>query len=137
MSLDDEKRKQLVELYWSKSEATLEELTLAVEGKKWNMAANRLYYALFHAVSALFIKDGRKISSHRGAKQTIGQYYVLSGKLTPEEGHFYAQMESLRERADYDVIFRATQEEIEDYLPQAYSFVNSIKRLLERSECGA
>lgn len=130
MSLDDEKRKYLVDLYWSKSEATLDELTLAVEGEKWNMAANRLYYALFHAVSALFIKDGIKIGSHRGAKQMIGLHYVLSGKLTPEEGHFYAQMESLRERSDYDVVFQATQEEIEDYLPQAYSFVNSIKRLL-------
>ena len=61
MSLSEEQRKDLVSLYWEKYQETWMELELSVEAGKWNMAANRLYYALFHAISALFVKDGHKV----------------------------------------------------------------------------
>ena len=35
------------------------------QAAKWNGAANRIYYSVFHAVNALFIKDGLQYKSNR------------------------------------------------------------------------
>ena len=40
---------------------------LELEKADWNTLANRLYYALFHAVSAMLISDAREVGSHKGA----------------------------------------------------------------------
>ena len=39
---------------------------------KWETAANRLYYALFHAMSALLVCDGHQVKSHRGVLALFG-----------------------------------------------------------------
>ena len=58
---------------------------LVVEG--WNATANRLFYALFHAITALFVNDGVAVSSHQGAKIRFGKEYVLTGLATEAEGN--------------------------------------------------
>lgn len=131
MGLNDESRKDLVSLYWSKSLLTLEEAEVAAAASKWNMAANRIYYALFHAVSALFIKDKHPVGTHKGAKATLGMYYVVTGKISVDEGRFFAQMETLRDKADYDIVFSASENDILRYLPSAKVFLQKIRSLLD------
>jgi len=92
MGLNEENRKVLVDLYWEKATQTYLDAEWAISAKKWNVAANRIYYAAFHAVTALFIKDGFAVSSHRGSKAALGQRYVLTGKLSSQDGKLYAQL---------------------------------------------
>lgn len=134
MGLSDQNRKDLIHMYWTKSIQTMEELQVAVDAKKWNMAANRMYYALFHAITALFVKDGHPVGTHRGAKAAFGQYYVLTGKMTPDEGRFFSQMETLRDRADYDIVFTASEKDILSYLPDAKSLIGKIGIILEEPQ---
>lgn len=130
MGLDDLTRADLVATYWRKSQQTMEEAEVAIAAGKWNMAANRLYYSLFHAVAALLVNDQLPVGTHRGTKAALGQHYVLTGKITPDEGRFFAQMSSLRDKADYDIIFTASQEDIQKYYPQAMAFLERISSLL-------
>lgn len=131
MGLDEQTRKDLVATYWNKSKQTMEEADVAIAASKWNMAANRIYYALFHAVAALLLNDKHHIGTHRAAKSALGQHYVLTGKISAEEGRFFAQMSSLRDKADYDVIFSATEEDMHKYYPQALVFLKRIESLLK------
>lgn len=103
MSLKDDEREALINLYLAKSDETLEDARFCRESRRWNSAANRLYYALYHAITALFVSDNISVHSHNGAKIKFGQEYVLTGMATEEEGKLLSQMESMRERADYDV----------------------------------
>lgn len=130
MSLSEQQRLELVNLYWEKYQETWAELELSVEAGRWNMAANRLYYALFHATTSLFIKDGHKVGTHRGTKAAIGEHYVLTGKMTSEHGRLFAQLSSLRDKADYDVVFKASEQEIRLFREQAIGFVSRVKELL-------
>ena len=52
MSLREEDRRVLVILELEKSDKTLAEMEVQLQNGLWGLAANRLYYALFHAVSA-------------------------------------------------------------------------------------
>ena len=55
MSLKEEDRRIIIEMELDKAERTFAEQQLLREGGLWNTLANRLYYSLFHAVSALLI----------------------------------------------------------------------------------
>lgn len=134
MGLNDQNRKDLVELYWSKSMQTMEEAEVAVAAQKWSMAANRIYYALFHAVTALFVNDGYKVGTHRGAKASFGEHYIITGKLEPQYGRLFAQLETMRDKADYDIIYNATQEEVLSFLPKVKDFLEKIHCLLTESD---
>ena len=59
MSLNDEERKTLVELQMQKANRFLEQAEMVRGLQQWDLAANRYYYACFHAVQALFIHQDR------------------------------------------------------------------------------
>lgn len=67
MSLKEQDRESLVVLGLEKSYKMLEEMSWLAEKGSWSLAANRLYYALFHAVRALLISESYPVGTHRGA----------------------------------------------------------------------
>lgn len=134
MSLTSEQRDLLVQLYLSKSNEALVDAEVGRTAERWNFVANRLYYAMFHAVTALLVRDGHEVKSHEGAKINFGKYYVMTNLATQEEGHFYSQMITLRERADYDCVFLADKSIIDERFPLVENFINKIKQLIERRD---
>ena len=63
MGLNDEDRKALVGLELEKADRFLKQASMMCDMEQWDMAANRYYYACFHAVQALFVHNG--VASHR------------------------------------------------------------------------
>ena len=126
MSLNPEDREALIALYWKKAVDTIAEARIAIQAEAWNMAANRVYYAAFHAVSSLLIKDSRPFGTHKGAKISFTFNYVNTGIFSKEEGRLYAQLESLRNNADYDCTFTASKEEILKFFQETTSLIEHI-----------
>ena len=104
MSLNEEERAIMVQHEFEKAQNFFRQAKKNATIEEWDVVANRLYYAAFHAVSALLINDGRKVGSHNGSVLTFGQYYVKTGIFTAEEGRFYSQLQTIREKADYNAI---------------------------------
>lgn len=67
MSLSNEERKIVVGLETEKARNTFAEIEVLRQAGLWDNIANRLYYAAFHAVSALLINDGHIVGTHQGA----------------------------------------------------------------------
>lgn len=130
MSLNEEDRNTLVNMYLDRAWKTYQEVMIAVDSSSWNMAANRLYYSLFHATTALFVHDGIGVSSHRGLKAKLGQHYVIPGKISSTYSQFLSQMETLRDKADYNILFVATENDILPNLPIAESFIKEIEKMI-------
>lgn len=130
MSLNDEERNTLVKLYLAKATETLKDAELAAKSKSWAMAANRIYYAVFHATTALFVHDGISAGSHRGIKALFGQHYVLTGKMPSDYARFLAKMETLRDKADYNIMFEASEIDIIPNIEQALLFIKEIERIV-------
>lgn len=130
MSLNEDERDTLVNLYLERAKKTLDEADVAIAAQKWSMAANRIYYACFHAVTALFVKDGRPVSSHKGAKAVLGQHYVVTGVVSQENGKLFSQLETLRDKADYNIMFEATEADIIPKISRAKAFLKDIEHLV-------
>ena len=55
MSLSDEERKIMVGLEIERAHRLIEQFPILEDAKLWDTLANRVYYAVFHAVTALLI----------------------------------------------------------------------------------
>ena len=130
MSLKEEDRQTLVELELEKADKTFKQVAVLQREGYWDTMANRLYYSLFHAVSALLINDKREVGSHKGAAIRFHQYYVKTGLFTAEEGSLYTQMESLRETSDYNCYFDVTESDIVSKVAPAELFIDKIKQYI-------
>lgn len=130
MGLSDEERSILVKLEYEKSCLLLEQAEKVSELAYWDMVANRLYYSVFHAVSALLIKDGYKVGTHKGVVLLFGQHYIRTAKFTIEEGRLYSQLQTMREKADYVCTFQTSKEEIIPMLESARCMIEKIGSML-------
>ena len=102
-----------------------------MEKESWSGAAGRLYYALFHAVSALLIHDHHLVNSHKGSHILFGNYYIKTERLPKEFGAIYSQMEAIREEGEYNCTYKVTQEELQQKLPLAKEMIDTIVELVK------
>lgn len=130
MSLDKEKRDTVISLEIAKAFTTQEEVDLLAEKGYWNAAANRLYYSVFHAVSALLIHDGIRIKSHKGAGVMLNQHYIQTNKISPELGKLYRRLELMREESDYNCFYNTSPEELKKELEPARELIKTIAKMV-------
>lgn len=130
MSLTEDERKIIVKREYEKALSFIEQAEGNAKMEYWEVVANRMYYAVFHAVSALLVKDGHKVGTHRGTVMAYGLHYVKTGIVTPDEGSLYSQLQSMREDADYNCAFQAEPEKMKALLPLAIGLIEKIGKLL-------
>ena len=126
MNLSDEERGIVVELEIEKARTAYNETLWLMEKSSWSGAAGRLYYALFHAVSALLIHDKHSVNSHKGSHILFSNYYIRTGLLPKEYGTLYSQMESIREEGEYNCTYQVTEEDLQQRLEPAKEMIDTI-----------
>lgn len=129
MSLSEEERLIMVSLEKEKSLKTIEEIDKLLPLQLWDTIANRLYYAAFHAVTALLIKDKHTAGTHQGMVIMLNQYYVKTGVLAREYGRFYSQLQTMREKADYNCSYNVAEQDILPLIEQTKQFVSTVLSL--------
>ncbi len=77
----------------------------------WDLVANRLYYSIFHAVTALMLIDGIKSGTHKGTSAQFGKHYILTNKFSRNDGILYSRLQTIREKADYQNTFTLSESE--------------------------
>lgn len=131
LSLTDEQRRDIVRYRLETALSTLSEVESHKANGFYNTAVNRLYYACYYAATAMLISLKIDVRSHDGVRQSIGQHVVLSGILSPEQGRFYSRLFSKRSAGDYDDFFNHSLSTVEELMPQAYQFVDTLRTKLE------
>ena len=134
MSLSKEERESIVGLELEKAVSTFSEYEGLTEKGYWNTLANRLYYALFHAVSAMLISDGHEVGSHKGAAIRFHQYYVRAGIFTNDEGSFYSQMQTLREKSDYNCFYKASEADVLARIEPTRALIEKIRNYIAHKQ---
>lgn len=134
MSLTNEERQTIVQRELKKANETFEEIGILSAANRWSGAANRLYFAVFHAVNALFINDGLQAVRHNGSHTLFSQHYIKTGKLPAEYGRFYNRLQTLREKSEYNAFFEASQQDIEQAITPARQLIEAIERMVQQGE---
>jgi uncharacterized protein (UPF0332 family) len=134
MSLDDESRAIMVAREMEKAQSTYNQACLMRENGYWDAAANRLYYAVFHATSALLIKDGYPVKTHHGAGMLFRQYYVKTNILPESFSDTFSLLQALREKSDYNCSFDATQGLINPLFAPTHQLIDTIAKMVTQQK---
>ena len=130
MSLTDEERQVMVEVEIERAEKILSQVETLRANALWDILANRLYYALYHAVISLLIKNRIQVGTHKGAVVRFSREFVKTGIFSTEEGRVFSSLEQLRESGDYNCLIETTETEIVPYIPKVTALIKKIKTLL-------
>ena len=130
MSLTEEDKKVMIQLYLEKSHKCIDDAEQLLAMDSVSTAANRFYYAVFHAIHALFVANGLYSKSHHGTNAQFHLHFIKTGIIDPKFGHFVAVVENMREKADYDVIYDVEREELEALKPLVYELLQVVEKLL-------
>ena len=120
----------LISLQIAKAHKFLDDANEMVNQKRWDLAANRFYYACFHMVQAAFISRGISTKTHEGSLTELGKNFILTGELDKKYGRFYSRMIQLRIKADYNSIAEVTEAEVLEMAPLSANFITSVEALL-------
>lgn len=132
MSLSNEERTTLVALELKKARETYEDFNILIGANRLNGAANRMYYAVFHAVCALLIHDGHQVNTHKGSHALFSLHYIKTGILPKEYGLLYNQLQTMREESDYNCAYDVDIDELQQRLEPAKSFIDDIEKLIKK-----
>lgn len=132
MSLSDEERLLIVKLEIEKAYRIYNQALIMQESAQWDGMANRLYYAVFHAVSALLIHDCHEVNTHKGSHILFSQYYVKTGKFPRKYGELYRIMEKMREESDYNCTYEEDADVLQSNILPAKEMIDTIAELVKR-----
>ena len=130
-SLTDEQRRDIVRYRMESAQKMLSEVQSHRENGFYNTAVNRMYYACYYAATAKLISMGIEVKSHDGVRLNLGKHVVMAGLLSPELGRFYSRLFSKRSTGDYDDFINHTLETVDELLPQARQFIDTLISQLE------
>ncbi len=101
-----EEQKQSYVLYRLESaRKTLDAAKLLADHEQWNSAVNRLYYALFYAVSALLLDNDIQAKSHKAIINSFSHHFVKNGLFEKKYGTLLSVLFDSRLKGDYgDVV---------------------------------
>ena len=114
--------KEYMTSLWERAVRTLENAKANLQLLP-DTAANRAYYAVFFAVSALFASEGKLFKKHSGVRSAVHKELINTGRWSDSLGDDYDMLIDLREVADYGVLKHAGMEE-------AVAAINAAERIL-------
>jgi len=132
MTLSEENRKYIVNHRLQKAHETLAEAKGTINMGFWRVAANRLYYACYYAVTALLIKNGYTVRTHNGVFTILGKHFVLEGIVSKEQNRLYGKLFELRQKGDYDDWITIEAEDVISRLEPAQNFITEIENLINK-----
>lgn len=124
--MDQVNKDTLISLQVEKAKRFLTQADEMVELKHWDLAANRYYYACFHAVQALFIAKGVNAHTHAGINTQFSLHFVKTGIVDISYGSFLARMFQLRQKADYNCAYEISENDILEIIGLSHDFIKAI-----------
>ena len=131
MSLSEEERILMVRLEMEKAYKLYRQATIMRDNNQWDGMANRLYYALFHAVSSLLIHEQHRANTHKGSHALFSQYYIKTGRLPKQYGELYQKMERMREESDYNCAYNEEPEVLQSNMVPAKEMIDTIADMVK------
>lgn len=121
---------ELAEYRFTRAEEELGTAELLLRHSNYRSSLNRSYYSIFHAIRAVNALDGFDSSKHSGVIAHFNQEHVKNGDFPKSVSKIISGASELREQADYEDFYTATQGEAETALANAGTFIAAVREYL-------
>lgn len=97
----------------------------------YKSAANRSYYAIFHAMRAVLAFDGIDMKHHSGIISEFRKLYIKTGIFDTKLSAIISVLFNVRQDSDYDDFFVISKAEVLEQIESAEFFLSEIKKHLD------
>jgi len=109
-----------------KSADDLDTARICYDAGKYDAAANRAYYSVYHAIRAVLALDGIERSKHSGNISYFREHYLATDIFDRTYSETIKKAEVLRNAADYKDMQTTSEEKAQDVIVKAYEFHNAV-----------
>ncbi len=126
-----EDKKALSAVRTEHAEECLQAAESLIASHNYKSAANRSYYAVFHAMRAVLAFDGIDMRHHSGVISEFRRLYIKTGVFDTELSQIISLLFDVRTDSDYDDFYVVSKEETVEQYENAKYFLNVIKNYLK------
>lgn len=127
----DEERNALIRARLVKAHRKLDAARADLASGRFDDAASRAYYAMFHAARAALAARGLQAKTHTGLAAVFAERLIRPGYLDAALGRWLGQGRRTREIGDYDDFLAIEAEEAGDAVSRAERFVAQVRAWLD------
>jgi uncharacterized protein (UPF0332 family) len=129
----DISQKEVLVRYWlEKAHESLESARREYEEGRLSFAMNRIYYACFYALTAIFRDKDKMFKKHKGLRSDLHRDLIRNGIVEDRWGKFFDDVFEARQRGDYMPMVTFEPDQLADFLQQAEHFLKVMEKLINR-----
>lgn len=108
----------------------LKDARIMAERQRWKAAVSRAYYAMFHAAKAALLYINESAFTHQGVNIQFSKHFVRAGIFDKSLVKTFSKMLDARQKADYEIGFKANESDAKYAISEAENFYNEIENYL-------
>ena len=98
--------------------------------KMYKDAANRSYYAIFHAMRSILALDGIDMKKHKGVISEFRRLYIKTGIFSNDVSKTITNLFDVRIDSDYKDFYVISKKEVEEQVLNAKKFIEIAEKYL-------
>lgn len=114
----------------SKAKNDLKDAQKTLELEMLDTAANRSYYAIFHAARAAMALDGQDYKKHSGVISNFQKDYIKTEIFDKVMSNIIKSAFDMRSDSDYEDFYVVPKEDVVKQVEEAEYFINKIEKYL-------
>lgn len=126
-----DEKKGLSNARYLRAQECLEAARLLLDAGDFKSAANRSYYAVFHAMRSVLAFDGIDMKHHSGIISEFRRLYIKTGILDKSLSPIISVLFNTRQDSDYDDFFVISKAEVAEQITNADTFLSAIGQYLD------
>ena len=128
MQADD--KKALSEARFDHAKECLDAAKSLLASSNYKSAANRSYYAIFHAMRAVLAFDGIDMKHHSGVISEFRKLYIKTNIFDIKLSQIISVLFDIRTESNYDDFFIISKSEVQEQIENAEYFLTEIEKFL-------
>ena len=129
--LSDEDKRALSNVRYEHAEQCLQAANTLLKAEDFLGAANRSYYAVFHAMRSVLALNGIDRKHHSGIISEFRRLYVKTGIFQAEYSEIIDRQSFYRTNSDYNDFFIISKKEVVEQVADADRFLIAIRDYLK------
>lgn len=129
--MDLEEKKSLSTARFDHALECLDAAKSLLENGNYKSAANRSYYAIFHAMRAVLAFDEIDMKHHSGIISEFRKRYIKTGSFEIKLSQIISVLFDTRTDSDYDDFFVISKADVAEQIENAEYFLSEIKKYLD------
>jgi hypothetical protein len=131
--MSEQEHSQKIAGYWmEKAEESLQSARLEYSQGHLDFCINRLYYAVFYAVSEVLASRRLKYGKHTAVRASLHRDFVKRGVISAKMGKLFDRLFYDRQEADYAVFVEFDKDVVADEIEEVEEFLIVFRRILEK-----